>query len=263
MTTFWRPALLGMFLLHLGDDTNLSPASESPSPRQSRNDLLEPARFIQIPGPNPILTPGREGAWDGQIMEAADALSDFGTYYLYYHGNGGEGYQVGVATSSHPPGPIWIVLTVPKKTSPTSPLTSANAGFDTCYVGRLAPKQACPLAEHGCGPYHAVRSPFTAALPCGSPASDLAHPRSSRSCCRNAVWRCGWRPTMGALTNELDRSSWCRRLACQEKCTTSHNRPGYSRARPMSLRSLAGGSLATRPTPSKGWPISRAVRQCF
>ena len=41
----------------------------------------------------------------------------------------------------------------------------------------------------------------------------------------------------GALTNKLDKSLWCRRLACQEKCrrdacTTSHNRPGYSRARP-------------------------------
>ncbi|MHC4406633.1 MAG: glycoside hydrolase family protein [Planctomycetota bacterium] len=106
MTTFRRSVLLGMFLLHLGDDTNPSPAAESPSPRQSRNDLLERARFIQIPGPNPILTPGSEGAWDGQIIEAADALSDFGTYYLYYHGNGGEGYQVGVATSSHPLGPF-------------------------------------------------------------------------------------------------------------------------------------------------------------
>jgi len=70
------------------------------------NARLEAARFIQIPGPNPILTPGPDGAWDDQIIEASDAFKDFGTYYLYYHGNGGEGYQLGVATASHPLGPF-------------------------------------------------------------------------------------------------------------------------------------------------------------
>lgn len=70
------------------------------------NDLLQAGPFIQIPGPNPILTPGPEGSWDGRIIEAADAFKDFGTYYLYYHGSGGPGYQVGVATATHPLGPF-------------------------------------------------------------------------------------------------------------------------------------------------------------
>ncbi len=73
---------------------------------EPRNALLEPGTLIQIPGPNPIVTPGPEGSWDGEIVEASDAFKDFGTYYLYYHGNGGRGYQLGVATASHPLGPF-------------------------------------------------------------------------------------------------------------------------------------------------------------
>lgn len=71
-----------------------------------RNAFLEPAKFIQIPGPNPILTPGPSGQWDGDVIEASDAFKDFGTYYLYYHGNGGRGYQLGVATAPGPLGPF-------------------------------------------------------------------------------------------------------------------------------------------------------------
>jgi len=63
-------------------------------------------RFFQIPGPNPILTRGAEGAWDSGVVEAADAFEDFGTYYLYYHATGRQGYQIGLATASHPLGPF-------------------------------------------------------------------------------------------------------------------------------------------------------------
>jgi len=68
--------------------------------------LLQHGQFLHIPGPNPILTPGNEGTWDDVIVEAADAFNDFGTYYLYYHGNGGNGYRIGVATAKHPLGPF-------------------------------------------------------------------------------------------------------------------------------------------------------------
>jgi hypothetical protein len=68
--------------------------------------LVGPEGCLQIPGPNPILTPGPEDAWDGRIIEASDAFKDFGTYYLYYHGAGKSGYQLGVATASHPLGPF-------------------------------------------------------------------------------------------------------------------------------------------------------------
>lgn len=62
--------------------------------------------FIQIPGPNPILVPGSDGSWDDRIIESADVFKDHDTYYLYYHGaSGRSGYQLGVATASHPLGP--------------------------------------------------------------------------------------------------------------------------------------------------------------
>ena len=74
---------------------------------EKRNDLLQPGCFIQIPGPNPILTPGTGDQWDSGYIETSDAFKDFGTYYLYYHGSGGgKGYQIGVATSQHPLGPF-------------------------------------------------------------------------------------------------------------------------------------------------------------
>ncbi|MFH1265859.1 MAG: hypothetical protein ABIK89_09025 [Planctomycetota bacterium] len=69
--------------------------------------LLAPGRFVQIPGPNPILVPGGSGAWDDGVVEAADALKDNGVYYLFYHATGaGKGYRLGVATASGPLGPF-------------------------------------------------------------------------------------------------------------------------------------------------------------
>ena len=70
------------------------------------------ARFIQIPGPNPILIPGDKEAWDEGILEACNVFKDGDTYYLYYHAQPKDksiwprsGYRIGVATSSHPLGP--------------------------------------------------------------------------------------------------------------------------------------------------------------
>ncbi len=62
--------------------------------------------FIYIPGPNPCLTPGPEGTWEDGVIESAHMLKDHDTYCWYYHGSGnGLGYQLGVATASHPLGP--------------------------------------------------------------------------------------------------------------------------------------------------------------
>jgi len=62
------------------------------------------AEFIQIPGPNPILTSG--SGWDSSVVEAADLIKDHHKYYLYYHAVGGGGsYQLGVAIADHPLGP--------------------------------------------------------------------------------------------------------------------------------------------------------------
>jgi len=72
-----------------------------------RKELVENGTFIQIPGPNPIITPGPDGAWDDGVIEAADAFKDVDTYYFYYHATGaGKGYRLGVASSTHPLGPF-------------------------------------------------------------------------------------------------------------------------------------------------------------
>ncbi len=78
-----------------------------------RNDLLENGVFVQIPGPNPLLLPGPKGSWDSEVTETADAIKDFGKYYMFYHAVGndeknypGKGYQLGVAIADHPLGPF-------------------------------------------------------------------------------------------------------------------------------------------------------------
>ncbi len=72
-----------------------------------RKELVENGTFIQIPGPNPIITPGPDGAWDDGVTEASDAFKDVDTYYFYYHATGaGKGYRLGVASSTHPLGPF-------------------------------------------------------------------------------------------------------------------------------------------------------------
>ena len=99
-------SLIAVLLCCLGVLTAAVAAEPPAKTGPRRNGMLEPGLFIQIPGPNPILTPGPDGAWDDEIIEASDAFKNFSTYYLYYHGNGGRGYRLGVATSRHPLGPF-------------------------------------------------------------------------------------------------------------------------------------------------------------
>ncbi|MAF11080.1 hypothetical protein CMK11_11580 [Candidatus Poribacteria bacterium] len=92
------------------------------TPEQVR--LEQGMRFIQIPGPNPILCPAEEPeAWDSSILECCGVLRDGAsgwsdedsaeTYYLYYHARtrdadswgGRAGYRLGVASAPHPLGP--------------------------------------------------------------------------------------------------------------------------------------------------------------
>ena len=73
-------------------------------------------RFIQIPGPNPIVARGGEGEWDQTCIEAGDIFRDYceghETYGLYYHGVAEDktrwpgGYRIGAATAPHPLGPF-------------------------------------------------------------------------------------------------------------------------------------------------------------
>ncbi|MFC1738869.1 hypothetical protein ACFL1G_07475 [Planctomycetota bacterium] len=77
----------------------------------TRQMAIELSEFIQIPGANPILRPGPKGAWDDVVIEAADALEDLGTYYVYYHAistlaTGQFQYQLGVASATNPMGPF-------------------------------------------------------------------------------------------------------------------------------------------------------------
>jgi hypothetical protein len=69
----------------------------------SKTMQMSSTEFIQVPGPNPLLTPSPSG-WDVMYNETADIFKDDETYYLYYHGYD-DGYQVGVATADHPLGP--------------------------------------------------------------------------------------------------------------------------------------------------------------
>jgi hypothetical protein len=76
--------------------------------------FLEERPFLQIPGPNPLVVRGGNGAWDEDVIEACDVLKDFETYYFYYHGVpkdqkkwGVLGYRIGLATASRPLGP-WV-----------------------------------------------------------------------------------------------------------------------------------------------------------
>ena len=69
-------------------------------------------KFLQIPGPNPLLVAGGKDTWDERLIECADVFKDQHTYYLYYHGMPKNnklwpsgGYRIGVATASHPLGP--------------------------------------------------------------------------------------------------------------------------------------------------------------
>ena len=72
---------------------------------------LATRKFIQIPGPNPILVPGEADEWDGSAIETGGVIKDADTYYLYYHGWAADpekwrgGYRIGVATAKHPLGP--------------------------------------------------------------------------------------------------------------------------------------------------------------
>ena len=68
---------------------------------------IENSNFTHIPGPNPILAPGKKGSWDDGIMELCDVFKDEGKYYLYYHAKGNnENYRIGVAVSDSPLGPF-------------------------------------------------------------------------------------------------------------------------------------------------------------
>lgn len=70
-------------------------------------NAIENSAFTQIPGPNPLLMPGKPGAWDDGMCEMCDILKDNGKYYLYYHATGrGESYRVGVAVAESPLGPF-------------------------------------------------------------------------------------------------------------------------------------------------------------
>ena len=78
----------------------------------SRLSMLAGRKFIQIPGPNPILISGGEKEWDGNFIECCNVFKDGEMYYLYYHGYPKDkdafprdGYRLGVAYASHPLGP--------------------------------------------------------------------------------------------------------------------------------------------------------------
>lgn len=74
---------------------------------KSKIDAIENTRFIHIPGPNPILKPGKKGTWDDGMMEMSNVFCDGGKVYIYYHATGmGKSYRIGVAVADNPLGPF-------------------------------------------------------------------------------------------------------------------------------------------------------------
>ena len=41
---------------------------------QPRNEIIEHVPFIQIPGPNPLISPGESSDWDGAVVEAGNVI---------------------------------------------------------------------------------------------------------------------------------------------------------------------------------------------
>ncbi|NQT27155.1 DUF4982 domain-containing protein [candidate division KSB1 bacterium] len=98
--------------------------------------LLKTGNFDHIPGPNPALKCGENGAWDDRALESGDCFKDGDTYYWYYHAfNQSElkecNYKIGVATSNDPLGP-WI------KYSRNPILQSSDNSWEKRWV-------ACPM----------------------------------------------------------------------------------------------------------------------
>ena len=104
MTDFLK--LFVFLALITGIPTASAQENDAENHRSIQGRIIANTRFIHIPGPNPILDEGEEGAWDEKYCETAGILKDGFTYYLYYHAVGqGRGYRTGVATASHPMGP--------------------------------------------------------------------------------------------------------------------------------------------------------------
>ncbi len=106
---FYGMFLLSIFLLV----TILYSGCEMRNEELTQNQVVNGMTFIQIPGPNPIISMSKiPGAWDEYNLETCTILKDEETYYLYYHAQPLDkdrwphlGYRIGVATAPHPLGP--------------------------------------------------------------------------------------------------------------------------------------------------------------
>ena len=108
----WAKRLLISTVLCCAGLSNLAYAGESGVKPPPRNEIIEHGPFIQIPGPNPLISPGESSDWDGAVVEAGNVFKDENTYYFYYHGTSRDrnkwprgGYRIGVASAPHPLGP--------------------------------------------------------------------------------------------------------------------------------------------------------------
>ncbi len=81
-----------MFVLSTGTSARDADKETLAANKMARSIERATLQFIQVPGPNPILTPSESG-WDSGVIEAADIIKDHDKYYFYYHGTGGGGYQ--------------------------------------------------------------------------------------------------------------------------------------------------------------------------
>ena len=77
----WRAlSALALSLLVMNARSQTTIAEHAPG-----NPLLSARPFLQIPGPNPIISRGPKGSWDEYYIEAGDITKDYETYYFFYH----------------------------------------------------------------------------------------------------------------------------------------------------------------------------------
>jgi hypothetical protein len=100
-----------------------SPVQQQATPQ----GVPDVGRFIQIPGPNPILVRGDATAWDGGSIEAANVLKDGETYYLYYSAMCNRCMRFGELTNTED-GIIWAGRASHRSTASIAPALCTCVG---------------------------------------------------------------------------------------------------------------------------------------
>src|SRR5690349_1514593 len=79
---FWQFAKLAGFVMALYFPASTAQSQTIFAGPAPSNAFPSPRPFLDIPGPNPIISRGAKGSWDEYYMEAGDVIKDAETYYF-------------------------------------------------------------------------------------------------------------------------------------------------------------------------------------